>query len=436
MNKTKLIIEREYLTRVRKKAFIIMTFLGPILFAALFAVPVWLKSIDSEEVRRIAVIDKEGSFGTMLKDNENVKFEIQQKGITNKSLRDKTGENGYYAILNIPKNISKENNNISIYSSSQVNISTKSYIKSVIEKELENRMLKEQGISPEVIERTKVDINIATKQWTEEGEARDSSFELSMIVGIIVSLTIYMFIFIYGAQVMRGVIEEKTNRIIEVLISSVKPFELMMGKIIGIALVVITQILLWIALTTVIMWALQPLLLNGMSAREVSDAIEAGSQLTDEANAQIASAFNSIFNLPLITILFSFIVYFLGGYLLYASLFAAIGAAVDNEADTQQFMMPVTIPLILAMLVAEMIIKQPDGSVAFWFSMIPLTSPIVMIIRIPFGEVPAWELITSMLLLIGSFIFTTWLAAKIYRVGILMYGKKPSYKELWKWLKY
>jgi ABC-2 type transport system permease protein len=271
-----------------------------------------------------------------------------------------------------------------------------------------------------------------------------------MVVGYVGSIMIYMFIFLFGAQVMRGVIEEKTSRIIEVIISSVKPFQLMMGKIIGVALVGLTQFLLWIAFTFIIITAVQTAFPQQFKKTQTKEASITGKSVAlpnetaptapntitadtgnDDMN-EIFEAFSSI-NLPVMIMAFLF--YFLFGYLLYAALFAAIGAAVDNETDTQQFMLPITVPLILSLVVAQTVIQNPESPLAFWLSMIPLTSPVIMMVRIPFG-VPTWEIALSAGLLILGFLGTTWLAAKIYRTGILMYGKKSNYRELWKWIRY
>jgi ABC-2 type transport system permease protein len=278
-----------------------------------------------------------------------------------------------------------------------------------------------------------MEVSISTLRLTDKGEESGSA-GASYGVGMFGSILIYLFIFLYGVQVMRGVIEEKNNRIVEVIISSVRPFQLMMGKIVGIALVGLTQFVLWVVLTMAINGVISQKMMtdkSSVSATEIS--AQANANVDNEMMTDVLSAVNTI-NFPLL--IGTFLFYFLAGYLLYSALFAAIGSAVDSEAETQQFMFPVTIPLIFSFVLASSaVVNNPDGPIAFWLSMIPLTSPVVMMVRIPFG-VPAWQLITSMILLILGFIGTVWLAAKIYRTGILMYGKKVTFKEMLKWLKY
>ena len=303
-----------------------------------------------------------------------------------------------------------------------------------MERDLQRMKLEAKGIDLDVIESAKTYISLSTLILGEDGTEEEGNAERSMGLGFIGGILIYMFIFLYGVQVLRGVIEEKTSRIVEVIISSVKPVQLMMGKIVGIAAVGLTQFVLWVVFTLILVSVAQGLFLpdnldpemiaQGSPAMQMSDSEELAMGMMDT----IANI-----NFPLIIGMFLF--YFMGGYLLYASLFASVGAAVDSEADTQQFMMPITIPLILSFVVGSSIIENPDGAVAFWFSMIPLTSPVVMMIRIPFG-VPVHELIMSMSFLILGFLGTNWLAARIYRVGILMYGKKVNYAEILKWLRY
>ncbi len=438
MNKISLIIQREYLSRVRKKTFIIMTLIGPLLMAALIILPAWLTNLEEDDKKLIAVIDQTGVFSDALEGKEYLQFEFT----TDKELDDlKTDfeESDYAAILLIPENVN-EQNSPQLYSTNQPSIDTKMYIQKAIEKKIESIRLKELGIDETKLESVVADVDLKTIKWTDTGEEKISSTELSTAIGFIFALLIYMFIFIYGAQVMRGVIEEKTSRVVEIIISSVKPFELMLGKIVGVALVVLTQLSLWILLTIGIVIATQSYLLPDQIDTEMLSNADLGveelAQLENgNQNEGLANIFKSLENMPVGMLIGSFMFYFLGGYLLYASFFAAIGGAVDNEADTQQFMLPITIPLILAFMMTQSIIESPNGSIALWFSMIPFTSPIVMMVRIPFG-VPVWELIVSMLLLVVTFIASTWFAGKIYRTGILMYGKKITYAELWKWLRY
>lgn len=444
MNKTSIIIRREYLTRVKKKSFIIMTILGPILMASIWIVPVYLATL-SEEQHTVQVLDESGLFIDRFRDTDNIDFQkIETDLETAKKLISKGKDQ---TLLYIPSTgISVPVGGI-LYSSSQPSIDMTSQIKNIMKRQVESLKLQANGVDPEILHSIKTSINLSTIRIDEEGNEKKSFTEVSLILGIFSGLLIYLFIFIFGAQVMRGVIEEKSNRIVEVIVSSVKPYQLMMGKIVGVALVGLTQFLLWVFLTFIIvtgfqlslgdttqlsnaetMYTNQGKILNPEQLSEFSEDI----QKQDSRIYQILEAISSINYGVMVG---SFLFFFLGGYLLYAALFAAIGSAADNETDTQQFMLPVTIPLILSMVMIGFIINNPGSSVAFWFSIIPLTSPIIMMTRIPFG-VPYWEIALAMGLLVLGFLFTTWLAAKIYRTGILMYGKKVNYKELWKWIRH
>jgi len=348
-------------------------------------------------------------------------------------------KSGYYALLLIHD--SAQSNQVQLYSDVQPDIDTKMYIENQIVEQLRSEKLKQLGFDEEKLKTVNPKVEVKTIKLKAGGKEEISSTEIIMGIGFFAAIIIYMFIFIYGVQIMRGVIEEKTSRVVEILISSVKPFQLMMGKIVGIALVALTQFILWIVLTGVIIGFVSPIIGLDKAKPEMAQQFINGNnvaqemQKMDNGNGFFNEAVATFTNLPIGTLLFSFVFYFLGGYLLYGSLFAAIGGAVDNDTDTQQFMLPITIPLILSIMLAQAIIRDPNGNLAFWFSIIPFTSPVIMMIRIPFG-VPGWEIALSMGLLILTFIGTTWLASKIYRIGILMYGKKVTYKELWKWIKY
>jgi len=444
MNKIKLIILREYLTRVKKKSFVVMTILGPILFAALMIVPAWLASMEDTDIKNIAVIDESGVFINKIESTDYLKFEY----ITDKTVNDirhNFKESGYYAVLQIMPSITYEPSAVHLYSSKQPGFAVKSYIAGTMEKELRNQKLRAQGIDEEVLKSIKSDVSIRTIQWDEDGEDKESSTEIAMAVGYIGGFMIYFFIFMFGAQVMRGVIEEKTNRIVEIIVSSARPFQLLMGKIVGVAMVGLTQFLLWIVLTLLIITGVKTVMFPDLGTKNAQEVV--AQDLFEQQNLmqaenipaqdmnELTSILNAAKSVDFGVLIGSFIFFFLGGYLLYGSLFAAIGAAVDNETDTQQFMLPITIPLIFGMIVMMNAVQTPESPIAFWFSIIPFTSPIVMMVRIPFG-VPYWELALSMALLVLTFIGTTWMAGKIYRTGILMYGKKVNYKELWKWLRY
>jgi ABC-2 type transport system permease protein len=440
MNKIALIIRREYLTRVMKRSFIVMTFLGPVLMAALMIVPVYLASLSDISERKIAILDETGWFMGKFEKGDNLNFEYVFNDLNTEKENLKAGD--YDALLYIPKPELNIPVNAELFSIKQASMNMRSYIRNVMKTEVENRKLLASGIDPDIIKSSKANINIVTIRLDNDGSESRSFTEVEVALGIFSAILIYFFIFLFGSQVLRGVIEEKTNRIIEVIISSVKPFQLMMGKIVGVALVGLTQFLLWVVLTGIIYVIFVSLvdmpLEAGSSVLGQGSAISPGTELfaQDGDNQDgIKQVMEVIHSIHFGAMIFSFIVYFLGGYLLYAALFAAIGSAVDNETDTQQFMLPVSIPLILGIVLSNLIVNNPDGSLAFWLSIIPLTSPVIMMVRIPFG-VPVWELALSMTLLVAGFIFTTWLAAKIYRTGILMYGKKASYAELWKWLRH
>lgn len=437
MNKTWLILQREYLTRVKKTSFIVMTFLGPILMASLMIVPIVLASLEDVGKKTIAVFDETEWFTGKFESGDNMDFvhvsgdlEAEKQNILNGK---------YDGLLYIPLPQLNVPSNAEFISRKQASLSVRSYVRNVMKTEVENRKLIASGIDPNVIKESKTTINIVTIKLDEDGSESKSYTEVQVGLGLFSAILIYFFIFLFGSQVMRGVIEEKTSRIVEVIVSSVKPFQLMMGKITGIALVGLTQFLLWVILTSGIYGIFVLLFGSDINPQQMSSMTgmlnQGISEQPEIANQSIAQVFEVIQSIEFGVIVFSFIIYFLGGYLLYASLFAAIGSAVDNEADTQQFMLPVSLPLIFGIVISNFIVNNPDGPLAFWLSIFPLTSPVLMMVRIPFG-VPYWELALSMFLLVAGFIFTTWLAAKIYRTGILMYGKKVNYKELWKWLRY
>ncbi|MDC3306064.1 ABC transporter permease, partial [Flavobacteriales bacterium] len=407
MHKIWLILKREYLVRVRKKAFIVMTIVGPLLMAALLIVPTYLAE-ESQELRNIAIEEDGFEFTNQLEDNEFLHFsKIPQEKAT--LLKEGFTESNYYALLHI------EENNFTLYSNQQISLSVSNGIENQLEKIIEHQKLKAAGIDLTILESAESTVNITTKIISEDGNTTNSQAEASMGIGFICGILIYMFIFMYGTMVMRGVIEEKTSRIVEVIISSVKPFQLMMGKILGVALVGLTQFVLWILLTFAIATIAELLFMDASSMTTELNAAQQSVLLSE-----ISSLTGGI---NLIQIFVSFLFYFLAGYLMYSSLFAAVGSAVDAEADTQQFVLPITIPLILSFILIQPIMENPDGTLAFWMSIIPFTSPVIMMVRLPFG-VANWELALSVGILISSFILTTWFAGRIYRTGILMYGKK------------
>ena len=416
MHKTWLIIKREYLVRIRKKSFIVMTILGPLLMASLLIIPVYLAN-ESQE-RRIIAINNQPEFN--LEDDDLLHFtKIPNSEAIN--LRNKFSQSPYYALLYIEKE------SFTLYSNQQISLNIKHSIEKKIEQIIEINNLRDAGINHETIKNAREEIKIKTKIIDKYGDSTDSYSEASMGIGFLSGLLIYMFIFMYGTMVMRGVIEEKTSRIVEIVISSVKPFQLMMGKILGVSLVGLTQFILWIMLT---------IILSIIAEFTILDSSNIANNLNTSQQSMILTEITNITGgINLMQIFLAFLFYFLAGYLMYSSLFAAVGSAVDAEADTQQFILPITIPLIISFIIIQPIMENPDGSLAFWMSIIPLTSPVIMMVRIPFG-VENWELLLSIGVLITSFLASTWLAGRIYRTGILMYGKKASYKELWKWIKY
>ncbi|RLD47609.1 MAG: ABC transporter permease [Bacteroidetes bacterium] len=436
-----LILKREYLTRVKKKSFIVMTIIGPILMAALMIAPGLLAKYDNQKIKTIAVIDDSMIFFKSLPNSKFIKFDYIEHQTIDKF--QKNFENtDYYALLFIPKNI-LSSEKVQLFSNKQPGIDIKLHIINTLADNIEKIKLLKKNIDVDVLKSVKTDIKLDTIKWTDDGTTEKTSTEITMILSMVTGILIYFFIFLYGSQVMRGVIEEKTSRIIEVIISSVKPFKLMMGKILGIALVGLTQFVLWVILTFALVNISQMIFMPEPEyiQQEQSQSILSTEQSTNQNIGkninmeEVKDMFSVAKTIDWVVILGSFLFYFIGGYLLYASLFAAVGAAVDSEADTHQFMMPITIPLILSIVMMQSIVTNPEGPIAFWGSIIPLTSPIIMMARIPFG-VPYWQVILSIAILVITFLLTTKLAAKIYRTGILMYGKKVNYRELWKWLWY
>lgn len=439
MNKIWLIIKREYLTRVKKKSFILLTILGPILMAAVMIVPAWI-ALKDKDFQIVEVVDETGVLGRELKSTTDVGFNHNYDNLPD--ARENLYKENYTSILYIPRNFI--HSEVQVYYRKQPGVSTIQFLKSSVKGLIEDDyLLQKCGITRSDLKNEVPGINITTHKQNENGSIEQTSNTGSMIIGIGAALLIYMFIFIYGVQVMRGVIEEKTSRIVEIIISSVKPFQLMMGKIVGIAMVGLTQFLLWIILSTIFIQIGGVAIASKQQtnvAVQMEEFMPDQTQTTKGKSADVEKEIMTLFkenlgHINFVHILLCFLFFFLGGYLLYSALLAAIGSAVDSEADTQQFMMPITAPLIFAFVMAQFVINNPDGGWATFLSLFPLTSPVIMMVRLPYG-VPMWELLTSMALLVLGFIAATWLAGKIYRTGILMYGKKISYKEIWKWIKY
>lgn len=443
MHKIVLILKREYTTRVQKKSFIVLTLLMPVLMAALMILPAFFASMDDKESRTIAVYDGSAIFLGRLENTEFTKYRfVPREEFLN--LKENINVPEYYALLSIAPNV-LTTNTVQVFSGSNVPYDLKSQIKGkiqdIIEKDKMAEVIRQTAI-PDLekkIESTRTHVNVETVKLGEGGQANKSSTEIGMVLGYIFGFLIYIFIFIYGGMVMQGVMEEKQSRIVEVIISSVKPFHLMMGKIVGIALVGLTQFAIWVFLGFAILQATKSFYPHHVPTQQVQNIMSKGQEIEQLAAPQQADQMEEVFsmigtiNFPLIIGCFLF--YFIGGYLLYSSMFAAVGSAIDTQEDAQQFMFPIMLPIILSIMVMLSAIKSPEGPIAFWFSIIPFTSPVVMMARIPFG-VPIWQIALSMSLIVITFVGMVWVSGKIYRTGILMYGKKPSWKEIGKWLMY
>ena len=433
-----IIIEREYLTRVKKRSFILITFLAPIFFAALMFLPglLMLNSEKFDTKKTIAICDESTLFIGKFKDTDVNTFIYEEKDITD--VKNLVREGVYDGVLYIPATSLTLPVNAEIYSMYQISMTLTDYINTTMKTVIEHQKLLASGIDPAIVKAANTTIHVQAIRMSEDENVEKKSFgEFEFLLGIALAMVIYFVIFLFGSQVMRGVIEEKTNRIIEVIISSVKPFELMMGKIIGIALVGLTQFLLWGVLTTGIYFAVAQFL-------PTQEVFSTGTVMTEQiaeaaANTDteqvLTKVFDVIHSINFKAILWCFLFYFIGGYFLYSAMFAAVGSAVDNETDTQQFVTPISMLLIIPMVCSTIIANAPDSSLSLWLSMIPFTSPVAMMLRIPFG-VPIWQVVTSVALLFVTFIIFTWLASKVYRTGILMYGKKVSWKEIIRWIKY
>lgn len=444
MNKIATIIEREYTTRVKNKAFIIMSILGPIILVAIAVLPTMFSQMGDTEIKTIQVVDSTHVFYNQLPETDYIKFEYMPDADIAK-YKSEFSQSGYYAILFISHVVVNSDNSVLLYSDKSPSLDLRMHIANSIEKKLETEKLRACGVDPAILSAVKTNINISAVKITDDGHEEMDNLTLKMILGALMGVIIFVAIFLSGNSVMRGVIEEKSNRIVEVMVSSVTPMQLMMGEIIGVGLVALTQFALWIVLSMGIYSAVTPLLIPDTSSIEqqvqaTSIMSSGGSQMsvseidTNEMQSEIKEMFSSLDSINFVVIILSFIFFFLGGYFLYGALFAAVGSMVENEADTQQFILPMTAPLMIAYIVIFSTIGNPDSTINWWLSIIPFTSPITMLARIPYG-VPYTELFISALLLIATFVLCTWLAAKVYRTGILMYGKKSTFKEIWRWIR-
>jgi ABC-2 type transport system permease protein len=428
MDKIWLILSREYVSRVKKKSFLLATFLTPLFIGGLYAVAIYFAVSDSDE-KVVKVIDESGVFAGKMESRNNVVFEFVNEPID--SARKNVEKEDFTGLLYIKDIDINDPQGITFYSMTTPGIDLIRGVNKSLEAVVRDMKIERMGFSKSALDSLNTNVEITSISLSGEDE-KEANSGIAMAVGSFSGILIYMFMLIYGAQVMRGVMQEKTSKIVEILVSSVRPFHLMMGKILGIAAVGLTQFILWVGLTIIIISIAGPLLGGG----NVEDMAVAQSELAQSPAAQnelLATIDEVVNNLNVPLLVGSFFFYFLTGYLFYAALFAMIGAVVDSEADTQQFMLPIMLPLIASMMFLGVIIKDPSGPIAFWMSIIPFFSPIIMMIRIPF-DVPLWELILSMLLMVAGFLATTWMAGRVYRIGILMHGAKVNYKVMFKWL--
>lgn len=431
MNKILIIIQREFLKRVRTKGFIILTITMPFIMAALVFVPLWLSSIENDEQQKVAVIDPTGVYAKALKASKSFAFSAQP--VITEEMRSE--DSPYDAVVAISGDLVKNNGKVTIYSHKEIPGNLLDYIQSKLNETVQKQKLEATGIAglDKIIDNVQRDVKMNTVKWSKEGDEQASSTYVAIIVGGIFTLLIYIFVITYGGMVMQSVIEEKTNRIVELLVSSVKPFQLMMGKIIGVMLVGIAQMALWGVMLSIIMTVASV----GFGVSQ-APSIAAGQPMpspTMNMSQDTQELLTAIVNLPYAEIGLMFIIMFVGGYLLYSSFFAATGASINEQEDANQFVVPITMITLFGLYAAMYSIENTDGPLAFWASLFPLTSPIVMMIRIPFG-VPLWQELLSIALLYASAFLMIWIGGKIYRVGIFMYGKKPSIKEIIKWMRY
>ncbi len=422
MGKIFLVTSREYITRVRKKTFIVMTILTPLLMMGLLVGTIWF-STQKGERKSILVIEDGNRLSKFFSDNEELDFEFSsQEGSGDEELALKS----HYGLLKIPEFDLRDPKGFEFTSEQNPSLDLVKTMERQIEGGIKELRLKESGLTRGFLDSLEANVTLRTFN-VSGGSEKESHAGVSFGIGYVAAFLIYLFVFIYSAQVMRGIIEEKTSRVVEVIISSVKPFELMLGKVLGVAGVGLTQLMIWIVLG---------LLFSTLGVGFLSpdmDAVQMNPQQQQMAEMADLPWISALLDFPVFTFLFSFLFFFLGGYLMYSALFAAIGSAVDAETDSQQFMLPITIPLIMAIVALAPVLNNPQGPLAFWLSIIPLTSPVIMVARIPFG-VEWWELCLSMLLLIGGFLFTIWIGSRIYRIGILMHGSKVNYRILARWL--
>ena len=441
-----IVIAREYLTRVRKKSFLLITFLGPVFFAAVAILPTIIMMMTDDGGKNVAVVDRSGIVMDKLSSNDTFVC-TDLSGEPSDSVRTYFADRGYDIFLDISE-VDPESRSVSVsaYSMKPLSVDVKEALSSVVDEAVEEYRIAQYDVEglKDIMASVKSDVTVSTYTVGEDGQVNITSSEVYMGISLVLSMIIYMFIAMFSGMVMQSVIEEKASRVVEVLVSSVKAVELMFGKIIGVACVALTQFFLWIVLTVVLVAGASAFIgFDRIDPSQAKEMVEMSGQMGGMDVAEIAASaegdgmsviISTLAQLNYGQLILGFIIYFVLGYLLYASFFAAIGSAVENEADTSQLQMPVTVPLLIAFFIAFYAFKAPDSPIVFWGSMIPFTSPIVMLARIPFG-VPFWELALSVALLSATFIACGWASAKIYRIGILMFGKKTTFKDLWKWLK-
>lgn len=449
LHRTSIIIKREYLNKVKKKSFLIITFIAPVLFAAMCVLPSLIMLKAKEEGKKVAVVDQSGIVMKSLENTETVTY-LDYLGTSVDDLKKGLKDSDYDAVLSVSE-LDEENRTVSaeIYSNKPLGMDMTENINNRINGCIETYRIEQSGVEnlEEIMNSVKSRIKVKSYTLDDEGKESISESGVFMIVSMILGMIIYIFIAMFGGMVMSSVIEEKSSRVVEVLVSSVKATELLFGKIIGIALVALTQFFLWIFLTFAIIGIVgavsgtqllggddptELIQMSGVNAEQAEAIVDAVSDSSEEGGLQLV--LSSVKSMPWAKIGISFVLFFIFGYMLYAALYAAIGSAVENEADTQQLALPITIPLLIGFFIAIYAFKAPDSSIVFWGSMIPFTSPIVMLARLPFG-VPDWQLILSIVLLVATFAAGAWASAKIYKTGILMFGKKSTWKDLWAWLK-
>ncbi len=438
------IIAREYKTRVQKKSFLLITFLGPVFFAAMCLLPSLIMIFAKDSEQKVGVLDESGFVSAYLENNRQVTYyPFEMVGEEQLRVKVLNGEIDSYLMIGAPD--STFNVPVKMASTKSISMDLKEAVTGQIEDAVEEARMTQTGIDNlrEIMASIKPDVDIKTSKFNEKGDETKTSSEITMMLSMVLAIIIYMFISMFSGMVMNSVIEEKSSRVVEVLISSVKSTELMFGKIIGVAGVALTQFLLWIVLTGVLLGigaSVMGVEKISQSATEIAEVETMGmssemAMTFTTGNADVDDILLSLQSINFTEIIVVFLVLFILGYLLYASLFAAIGSAADNEADTQQLTLPITIPLLIAFFIGIYAFKAPESPVVFWGSIIPFTSPIVMLSRIPNGDVAMWELAVCIGLLFVTFLALAWASAKIYKVGILMYGKKNSFKDLWNWLR-